>query len=208
MDRKGGMQFFAFFLFLAVLFFLPAQQADAPEDQAQAPASSFRNPGVQASEGGGVLSLPSSLLRIEDGAFEGTAFSGAVLPDTVRAIGDRAFARMPHLRLLNIPDSVTKLGRNAFLGSEAVTLLSSPEGMAYRYAQAHQIRFQALEEVLPAPRQEFLSRRTAAGPALFLLLALLIFRQPRLKSGSAAENKRPLRWRKRAELPPLNLCFP
>ena len=198
------MRFFAFFLFLAVLLLLPAQPAEAPAEGTRTRA--FRNTGLRASDQGGMLALPSSLLLIEDSAFEGTAFSAAVLPDTVRAVGDRAFARMPNLRVLNIPDSLTQLGRDAFSGSEAVTLLGSPGGMAQGYAQANAVRFQALEEALPASR-ESLSQRADCGPALFLLLAFLILCQPRLNSGSAAPYK-PLRWKKRAELHPLNLCFP
>ncbi len=207
MIRRSGMLYFAFFILFAVLLLLPATGAEAPADRTEVRAVSFRDTVIRAYDPGGVMALPSSLTAIEEGAFEGTAFSAALLPDTVRSIGERAFARMPRLHVVNIPDSLTALGRDAFSGSGAVTLLGSPDGMARTYAEANGISFQALEEALPVPQNDLLLRRADFGPALFLLLAVLIVVKPRLNGTSVAVFK-PLRRRKRAELHPLNLCFP
>ena len=207
MSGRSGKLFFAFILLFAVLLFLPVTGAEAPADQANIRALSLRNTDLEASDPGGVLVLPSSLLVIEDGAFEGTAFSAALLPDTVQSIGDRAFACMPGLHVLNMPDSLSAIGRDAFLGSEAVTLLGSPDSMARAYAEANGVPFQAVEEALPVPQNDPLLRRADFCPALFLLLAFLIVFMPRMSGGSIPVFK-PLRWRKRAELHPLNLCFP
>ena len=58
--------------------------------------------------------FPASLTAIEDEAFAGTPFQAIIIPDTVTAIGSRAFAGCQDLVYVYIPASVTTLAPDAF----------------------------------------------------------------------------------------------
>ena len=85
--------------------------------------------------------LPSSLIIIEDEAFEGTAIEKAELPDTVESIGENAFANIATLKNINIPNSTTFIGKDAFRGSNQVTITAAPKSYARAYALENKIPF-------------------------------------------------------------------
>ena len=59
-------------------------------------------------------SFPASLMVIEAEAFEGTPFQAIIIPDTVTAIGNRAFANCRNLVYVYIPASVKSIAPDAF----------------------------------------------------------------------------------------------
>lgn len=52
---------------------------------------------------------------IENGAFENSALTGIVLPETITRIGDRAFYGCDGLTSLTIPETVKTVGKDAFI---------------------------------------------------------------------------------------------
>ena len=85
--------------------------------------------------------LPSSLIVIEDEAFEGTAITNVVLPENVETIGDYAFTNIHTLRNISIPNKTTYIGKNAFKGSTNVTITGAPKGYARAWAHENSIPF-------------------------------------------------------------------
>ena len=67
----------------------------------------------------GDFAIPSSVMRIGEGAFEGCrGLTGVTLPSSVRSIGKGAFWCCSGLKSLTIPSSVTNIGAYAFLGCD------------------------------------------------------------------------------------------
>ena len=67
-----------------------------------------------------IITIPEAIesktvRRIEDSAFEGSALTGIVLPETIHSVGKRAFYGAEMLTSLTIPDSVKTIGKDAFL---------------------------------------------------------------------------------------------
>ena len=91
-----------------------------------------------------VFKLPASLQIIEDEAFEGTSLFSVELPDSVVAIGERAFSNITTLRAVSIPDSVTYIARNTFTGSENVTITASPGSYARTWARENGVPFRSI----------------------------------------------------------------
>ncbi len=88
-----------------------------------------------------VFELPSSLISIEESAFEGTAITSIDLPENVETIGDYAFANIQTLRNISIPNKTTHIGKNAFKGSTNVTITGAPKGYARVWAHENGIPF-------------------------------------------------------------------
>ena len=78
--------------------------------------------------------LPSSLISIEDEAFEGTSIAEAELPDTVQSIGRRAFAGISKLRFVRIPMNTKIIAPDAFTGSNRVTITAAQKSYARKWA--------------------------------------------------------------------------
>ena len=99
------------------------------------PSYSSRN-GLLCSKDGSILvagvngdvTIPPSVTRIEDGAFDGySGLTGVTIPSSVTRIGKRAFAICSRLTSVKIPSSVTSIGGDAFNGTPFYRNL--PDGM-------------------------------------------------------------------------------
>lgn len=74
------------------------------------------------------IEIPSShgdktVTMIDDGAFIGASFSGAIIPDSISVIGHHAFSNCPYLYIIgryNNSLDVSKIGEYAFSGCDAL----------------------------------------------------------------------------------------
>ena len=86
--------------------------------------------------------LPGSLRSIGDYAFfQCTKLRELRIPRGVRAIGDRAFAWCTGLESLYVPPTVESIGEDAFEGVESLTLTGAEDSAIHRYAQEHGMFF-------------------------------------------------------------------
>ena len=90
------------------------------------------------------FNLPISVEIIEDEAFEGTAITNIVLPETVTIIGDRAFANIKTLRTIRIPMSTASIAKTAFIGTNNVTITAAPNSYARTWAKENGLPFSPL----------------------------------------------------------------
>ncbi len=80
------------------------------------------------------LNLPSALKTIEEEAFAGTNAQRIVIPSGCTRIGSRAFAFSDNLVSVVIPSSVTSIAEDAFLGCEGITIETSANSAAAKFA--------------------------------------------------------------------------
>ena len=88
--------------------------------------------------------LPSSLITIEDSAFEGISAEKVDVSGSVSSIGARAFADCPNLTAIRIPATVDAIHDTAFEGSDGVTIYGEAFSEAARHAEANGIPFTEL----------------------------------------------------------------
>lgn len=79
--------------------------------------------------------LPSSLITIEDSAFEGTALTNVVLQNKVEDIGDNAFSNIDKLFSISISKKTERISQNAFSGSENIRIFTETSSYAKHWAQ-------------------------------------------------------------------------
>ena len=79
--------------------------------------------------------LPSSLITIEDSAFEGIDASRVEISENVASIGSHAFAKCKNLREFHISASVKEIDKDALEGCENVTVYGSTD-VAKAFAEA------------------------------------------------------------------------
>ena len=60
------------------------------------------------------VTIPGSVIRIDDQAFMKCGLTSITIPDSVASIGDYVFKACPNLSSITIPDSVTNLGNTVF----------------------------------------------------------------------------------------------
>ena len=60
------------------------------------------------------VEIPSEVVMIADGAFEGTDVIEVKLNEGIKSIGKRAFAKCKYLKNINFPKSLNKIGDEAF----------------------------------------------------------------------------------------------
>ena len=95
------------------------------------------------------LNLPAMLTDIGDEAFMGdTSLDTVILPDSLKTIGDRAFANSS-INMIVIPESVNSISASAFSGSPNVIIYGISGSNAQRYANENEIPFVATDIVLP-----------------------------------------------------------
>lgn len=83
--------------------------------------------------------LPDGISVIEEGAFQYTSITSAIIPDGVTRIESATFANCEQLAEVCIPDSVTYIAENAFSGSPNVTIVCSDGSYAATWAESHSI---------------------------------------------------------------------
>ena len=86
--------------------------------------------------------FPSSLLWIEESAFEETAFCKLFFRDGLRGVGERAFSGMEQLDSAYIPPSTEYIADSAFARSGIKTIHGLDGSYAQRWAGLHYIRFE------------------------------------------------------------------
>lgn len=75
--------------------------------------------------------FPASVERIEEKAFMGCGFEVLGLPNTIKYVGDYAFATCESVETLDLPDSAEYIGEGAFAGCTALTAIEIPATIGY-----------------------------------------------------------------------------
>ncbi len=75
------------------------------------------------------LVLPEGLEEIPERCFMGSRMEEAVLPESVRVIGSRAFSSCRHLRKIRLPAGLEKIEQWAFHNTDALHRVTLPEGL-------------------------------------------------------------------------------
>ena len=71
--------------------------------------------------------IPDSVIAIGDGAFAGCDWlAGVTIPDSVTHIGDRAFYDCYSLKEISIPDGVTRIGNDVFADCNQLERVTLP----------------------------------------------------------------------------------
>ena len=89
--------------------------------------------------------LPQGIQMIEDEAFCGIIAQSIRLPDSLSAIGHRAFASCKILRQIIIPQSVTSISDDAFDGCDILIVYGITGSYAEQFAAEHNLRFIHIE---------------------------------------------------------------
>lgn len=164
-----------------------------PGFPSQAAPEERPEPGMQP-EPETVSTLPSSLLVIDDEAFEGTALQNIRLPDSVKEIGGRAFAGNTGLSVVRLPENPGYIGEDVFAGSGNVSVAAyaGSKSMDWALESGYPVRVMTVFEVKRAGRE------TAA--AAFSPLSISSGRSERNNESCHAENKEKRTGRITAEL--------
>ena len=142
--------------------------------------------------------LPAGLQVIGDEAFEGIAAEAVELPDSLTAIGERAFAGAEQLQSVRLPESIETIGKDAFLGAPQLTVVGVSGGKAEDYARKASLPFRA-ENPPPAEQPTRQTLRADTMPAALLALTddVLAHHRP---SGRQTAELTAMRRQERAEL--------
>lgn len=73
--------------------------------------------------------IPWGIKKIGVGAFEGSALTSVIIPDSVTSIKDYAFRGMDYLTELTIPEGVTSIGYQNFYGNKSMTTIRIPASL-------------------------------------------------------------------------------
>lgn len=77
------------------------------------------------------VSFASTVARIEKNAFKGCGFKALALPETVKYIGEYAFAICKSIASLDLPDTADYIGEGAFAGCTGITAIEIPATIDY-----------------------------------------------------------------------------
>lgn len=88
--------------------------------------------------------LPTSLVTIEDEAFEGTALVKVELPEGVETIGEHAFANISTLCNIQIPKTTSYIASSTFEGSNRTTITAPGNSYARTWAKNHGLPFSSI----------------------------------------------------------------
>ena len=92
------------------------------------------------------LVLPSMLEGIESEAFAGGAFGSVYCPETVKAIGARAFADCAALREVAIAAADVQIDAAAFDGCGEIVIIAPRGSTAHEFATENGLEFREIEE--------------------------------------------------------------
>lgn len=157
----------------------------------------------------GTFTLPASLKRIGEEAFEGTAAAKVYLEDGTEELGARAFANTPDLREVYIPGSAELIAGDTFDSTGNFTVYAPEGSAADDWARAHRVPFEA-RDIWNETAKPILP----PGLLLLLLLAALLpwglraYDPIRIKQTIQTVAYIAMNHRKRAELFARDLCFP
>ena len=87
------------------------------------------------------MRFPSSLVTIEEAAFEGDSFTLAILGSRVKTIQSRAFAGCTSLVYIYLPSSITSIADDAFAQSPQLMIGCERDSEAYQYAIRNRIKY-------------------------------------------------------------------
>jgi len=82
------------------------------------------------------VQLPSTLIRIRDGAFKGSGLEEIVIPDGTLSIGGQSFAQCENLKEIVIPESVKEFGEDILKDSPQAVVCCKAGSAADLFAQA------------------------------------------------------------------------
>lgn len=89
----------------------------------------------------GTFVFPSSLVSIEEEAFEGTAVETVIFPDGLKSIGPKAFEDDYDLKNVYIPDTAIYIADSAFPVTPGLTIHGIDGSAARAWAFMHQVPF-------------------------------------------------------------------
>lgn len=92
------------------------------------------------------LVLPSMLEGIESEAFADGAFGSVYCPETVKAIGARAFADCAALREVAIAAADVQIDAEAFDGCGEIVIIAPRGSTAHEFATENGLEFREIEE--------------------------------------------------------------
>ncbi|MBQ8408495.1 MAG: leucine-rich repeat domain-containing protein [Clostridia bacterium] len=75
------------------------------------------------------VTLPDTVLELENDAFSSNCFERIELPDSLERIGDGALAHCKQLASVTFPDSLKTIGKNAFENCISLTEITVPESV-------------------------------------------------------------------------------
>lgn len=91
--------------------------------------------------------LPTTVTEIESLAFSTSELTKLIIPESVNTIGDRAFFMCDNLRSVVILGSETEFGKNVFGECSKLTIFTSKESKAYKYAVNHNIKVKIIKKL-------------------------------------------------------------
>lgn len=194
---------YGLYAILALLFFLALL---TPINYPKADRESTVSHPSEGEEIKDQLTLPLSLQKIGESAFEGTAAQEAVLLAGIQDIGHRAFANMINLKKVIIPETIVKIDHDVFEHDINLIIFGIQGGKVEKYANENHLKFQSVDVLLPIVKYG-----TEKAQNYFLhyiaLLTLILINCTYLFSRKLCEAC--LAYRKlRIELHHLDLCFP
>ena len=153
-----------------------------------------------------VFILPTSLKKVEDGAFERTSVSTVVFWENVIYIGDQAFADASNLQDIYIPPSAEFIGANAFPQNKGLTIHGVKGSYAETWANKHRVPF-VLSNIWTLFTAGGRSLNTQGIPLELMLLAISPDRILGI-TPQTAYDEMSMRPQDRSELNPINYRFP
>ena len=152
------------------------------------------------------FTFPSSLVEIEDEAFDGTAAQTVVFQNKLKHIGDKAFYNNRRLTDVYIPTSVESIGAHVFMESKSLKIHAAVESRAHAWANEHHVTFVQTNK----PYRITVRRRLTITSANLISHYGRMIVSPRvLKLNARTENKgRSMRPQERPELNPIDYKFP
>lgn len=75
------------------------------------------------------IEIPEGITEIGNGVFQGCEITSVKIPDTVKKIGDSAFAYCTEIESINIPNNITSIGNFAFAELIFIKEITIPESV-------------------------------------------------------------------------------